>query len=113
LRAVAGRPGDPFPDVIQCGGLVPEGTDRELGRRILFLNSYYQGNQLMRWDAFVKDFAAVSWIPRYRFDKEGFPPSRALYSDSKWVCVGENIPQAVYYGMRFPRAYAGYRQQMK
>ena len=55
VRAAAGRPGDPFPDAIKCGPQVPEGTDPELGRRILFLNSYYRGNQVMRQDVYVKD----------------------------------------------------------
>jgi hypothetical protein len=113
VRAAAGRPGDPFPDAIKCGPQVPEGTDPELGRRILFLNSYYRGNQVMRQDVYVKDFSAVSWMPRDQFDKLGFQSIKPLYSDSHWVCLGEDIPRAVYYSMRFPLAYNTDRQQMK
>lgn len=113
LRAAAGGDDDPFPDVIQCGDRVPEGTDRELGRRILFLNSHYQGNQVTRQDEFVKDFGAVSWMPRAQFETGEYRSHEPLYSDRKWVCLGENVPGAVYYSMRFPPAYTGARLQMK
>ena len=112
VRAASSRPGDPFPDVIQCGPRVPEGTDRELGRRILFVNTHYRGNQVIREDEFVKDFSAVSWIPKDRFDKEGFQTSKPLYSDSQWVCLEENVPQAVYYSIRYPFAYTAARLRM-
>src|SRR5262249_49353782 len=37
VRAVAGAPDDPFPDVIETGEPIPAGQDMELGHRILFM----------------------------------------------------------------------------
>lgn len=112
LRPIAEGNDDPFPGVIQCGDRVPEGTDRELGARILFLNSHYQGNQVMRQDKFIRDFDAVSWLPRTQFEAGEYRSRVPLYSDSRWVCLGENVPEAVYYSMRFPPAYTGARLKM-
>jgi hypothetical protein len=113
LRAATGGDDDPFPDVIQCGDRVPEGADRELGRRILFLNAHYEGNQVIRQGEFVEDYGTVSWMPRNQFEAGEFRSRKPLYSDSKWVCLAENVPEAVYYSMRFPPAYTGARLQMK
>lgn len=108
IKAATSDSNDPFPDVIECGDPVPVGTDKELGARILFMSSHFKKNHVIRRSAFIKDFSGVSWISRARFLKEKFP-SKPLYEDSQWVCFGENIPDAVYYSMRFPAAYAAER----
>jgi hypothetical protein len=108
IKAATSDPNDPFPDVIECGTPVPPGTDNELGARILFISSHFKKNHIIRRTAFIKDFSGVSWISKARFLKEKFQ-SKPVYEDSQWVCFDENIPDAVYYSMRFPIVYAAER----
>lgn len=109
VKTVAGE-AEPLPDVIECGPLVPAGTDAELGRRITFMNTYSQGNAVLRRESFLEDFAGVSWIPRARFTPGDFPSVKPLYADSQWVCLGENVTNAIYYSLRFPPAYSSDRR---
>lgn len=109
VKTVAGGD-EPLPDVIECGPLVPAGTDVELGRRITFMNAYSHGNAMLLRDQFLPDFAGVSWIPREQFTQTTPPLGKPLYEDSKWICLGIDPGRAIYYSLRFPPIYSGDRQ---
>jgi hypothetical protein len=104
VQVVANGTG-PFPAIIQCGAMVPEGTDRELGARILFLNSYSKGSHMVERDAFYPDLSGVSWISRERFDGGKSQP-KPLYMDSHWVCLAGDATGGFYYSARYPLVYA-------
>jgi hypothetical protein len=112
VKVVSSDGTDPFPDVIQCGQLVAKDTDRELGARIQFLNSFFHQNHVLRCGSFVREFSGVSWISRARYEKEGPSSAKPLYMDSAWACLSEDVPDAIYYCMRFPPVYALRRQEM-
>jgi hypothetical protein len=52
----------PFPDVVEIGEQVPEGTNMALGRRIAFVQDYYQGHMVFELPEFVAAYAATSWM---------------------------------------------------
>jgi hypothetical protein len=100
---------DPFPNVIEIGTNVPPAADSGLGRRILFFNEYWHGNQGVRRDQFFREWGAVSWIPRGRFDRQEARYPKPLYKDDAWVCFDEPVENAIYYSLRMPLVYTGFR----
>jgi hypothetical protein len=110
LRSIApGVDADPFPDVIQFGPPVPPGSDSELGQRILFCSQYYGGNQPVRRNSFIPDLSSLSWLPRTQFAGRESQLPKPLYGDSQWVCFSEPVEHALFYSLRYPKKYSGFK----
>jgi|GEM_PF-4414316 len=113
VSALAETPQDPLPDVIQLSGKASAAKDSELGSRILFMNSYFEGNQIFRRKSFISDWHAVTWIPRGKFESLKLTTrSDPIYRDSQWVCLRENVEGGIYYSTRFPMQFAAGRKQI-
>jgi hypothetical protein len=114
VRPVLADDGDakPFPDVVEIGEQVPEGTNMALGRRIVFLQEYYQGHMAFELPEFITDYAATYWtvIPEQATDA-----SNSIYKDDEFVGFGREetgarqilgFPwPARIYNFRTPRAH--------
>ena len=62
VRSVFSDDKQPLPDVVEVGEQVPPGTNDELGRRILFVQDYYQGHMAFELPEFIAAYAATSWV---------------------------------------------------
>jgi MFS family permease len=100
---------DPFPGVIQIGSLVPAGTDSELGQRILFMNAYAGGEQVLRMPSFDRDLAGVCWMPHDEYVKRAAQLPKPMYVDGSWACFSDGLEGGICYSMRFPKIYSRFR----
>jgi hypothetical protein len=100
---------DPFPDVIEIGPTVAAGGATDLGKRILFFNQYWGGNQPFRRDEFIGDLAGVSWINRAEYDARQGALPKPLYIDGEWAAFSEPVEGALYYSLRYPRRFGQLR----
>jgi hypothetical protein len=102
----------PFPDVVEIGEQVPEGTNRALGRRIAFLQDYYQGHMAFELPEFIADYAATSWTVS---PKQATDASNRIYKDDEFIgfdreesgarqLLGFPWPARIY-NFRAPRAH--------
>jgi hypothetical protein len=72
----------PFPDVIEVGEQVPEGTNAILGRRIAFLQDYYQGHMAVQLPEFIPEYAATSWI---KASEQASAGQNWIYKDDEFI----------------------------
>ena len=114
VRPVLADDGDakPFPDVVEIGEQVPEGTNMALGRRIVFLQEFYQGHMAFELPEFITDYAATYWtvIPEQATDASNW-----IYKDDEFIgfdreetgarqILGFPWPARIY-NFRAPRAH--------
>jgi hypothetical protein len=92
----------PFPLVVEIGDTVPLGTDKDLGQRILFLNTYCKGHGAVESGYFSSMFYSTSWVPREAAVNLKESP---LYVDGKYCCFASYVPGATLWRMPMPYMY--------
>ncbi|HEX2473730.1 MAG TPA: hypothetical protein VHK01_03225, partial [Lacipirellulaceae bacterium] len=73
-----------------------EGTNPSLGRRIAFLQDYYQGHVAFELPVFIPDYAATSWV-------EGGKKATDAYRN--WIYMDDEF-------VGFDRAESGAKQML-
>ena len=88
VRPVFANDEQPFPEVIEVGEQVPAGANPSLGRRIAFLQDFYQGHMVFLLPEFVPAYAATSWLPS---DDADWAP---IYQDEEYSGFDREITGA-------------------
>jgi hypothetical protein len=84
VRAVFADELEPFPDVIEIGEQVPEDTNPMLGRRIAFLQDFYQGHVAFELPEFIPAYASTCWIESSGAQSAAVPFD-PIYKDDDYI----------------------------
>jgi hypothetical protein len=96
----------PFPLVIEIGDTVAPGTDRDLGNRILFLDTYCKGNGAIKTSYYSSMFFTTSWLRKK--DAVGLK-ELPIYTDNEYYCFSSYVPGGTLWRMPMPHMY--YRER--
>ncbi len=93
-----------FPAVIESGQTIPDNSNAELGRRILFARKYCANQGMV--DAgqlrLLPAFHPLFWVPASTAKDASALP---LYIDASFAAFDKDLPGAVAWGLRLPYKY--------
>ncbi len=101
-----GKDGTPFPSLVEIGYAVEDGTDVDLGRRILFMIDLYGGQAVFSASQFIEPYAPTSWVPSERAAAIDDEP---VYRDAYFCAYEQQIDDALLYALPWPKAYDRFR----
>jgi hypothetical protein len=100
----------PFPLVIEIGDTVVSGTNYDLGKRILFLNTYCKGNGAIETSYYSSLFFATSWV---RKEAAVSLKELPIYTDKEYYCFSSYVPGGTLWRMPMPYMYFNERAPEK
>lgn len=96
----------PFPKILMIGDALNEGSEVELGKRILFMDSYYNGQRVLPSSQFIPAYKSLCWIPRSISEHNGYETNVVpIYQDAAFIAVEQDAKECSIYNTFMPYVY--------
>jgi hypothetical protein len=100
VRGVGDSAGAALPSVIKIGDAIPEGENKELGKRILFMIDRYRGHMVFTLPEYIPDYLPTCWSPSSSTKRDG-----TIYQDAAYFATDEPTGDCVIYSYVWPARY--------
>jgi len=94
---------DALPDIIEVGDHLPQGADRMLGTRLLFLIDHYQSHMVFEQPEFIATYRATSWLPAA--DLAQAAGAEPIYRDEEFAAFEIPVEGGKIFSFAWPARY--------
>ncbi|MEM9185685.1 MAG: hypothetical protein AAGB00_04230 [Planctomycetota bacterium] len=110
VRGVLSDASAVFPRLVEIGEAVPEATDPDLGRRVLWIDERFGGYLVCELPSYVNEYDSLSWVPADRVGEIDLTP---VYQDARFAAYEQEVEGAEYFGYVWPRRYFSFQHPGK